>query len=132
MAGACLVATLMWLGAGCGGGASHGTGVEPPRQQIALSEVGEMYRLYVNEHRRPPQRGKDVAPYAPAFSHGSMAVQNGDVVVSWGANLGPGSNAVLAHEKAVPKDGGMVLLQDGETVKPMTAQEFQAAPKPGK
>jgi hypothetical protein len=131
-AGACLVAALAWAGAGCGGGSSPASQAEPPPQQIALSEVGEMFRLYLNEHHKPPRGGKDVARYAPAFSHGSMAVQNGDVIVFWGADLTPGSTAVLAHERDVPKTGGMVLLQDGETIKPMTVQEFQAAPKAGK
>ena len=36
---------------------------------------------------------------------------------------------MLAYHKDVPEKGGEVLMQDG-TAKKMTAEEFQAAPKP--
>lgn len=84
-----------------------------------------MYRAYAELHKSPPRAGADLERYAPAFSHGSMALVNRQVEVFWGAPIEPGSVAVLAHEK----DGGFVLLQDGETVKSLTADEFKAAPK---
>jgi len=94
-----------------------------------LREVGEMYRAYAELHKSPPRAGADLERYAPAFSHGSMALVNRQVEVFWGAPIEPGSVAVLAHEKDGGKDGGFVLLQDGETVKSLTADEFKAAPK---
>ncbi len=123
-------AALAWLGAGCGGGSSAPSAPEPPRQ-AALREVGEMYRVHANMGKGPPAREKDLATYAPAFSSGSMALVNREVNVFWGATLAPGSESVLAHEKDVPRAGGLVLLGDGETVKRMTAEEFRAAPKAG-
>ncbi len=128
-AGLILGATLVCLG-GCGGPAPPAT--EPPPENVALQEIGQMYSSYIDEFKRPPRAGKDLMRYAPAFSHGSMAIQNQDVVLFGGINLEPGATAVLAYQKVVPKTGGMVLLQDGETVKAMTAQEFQVASKAGK
>jgi hypothetical protein len=50
-------------------------------------------------------------------------------VVLYGTPVG-GSN-VLAYQKGVPTQGGFVLLSDG-TIRPMSAADFQAAPKAGK
>ena len=52
--------------------------------------------------------------------------------MQWGAPLsqqGEPADAVLAYGKTVPEQGGPALLQDGWTIKAMTADEFQAAPK---
>jgi hypothetical protein len=61
-------------------------------------------------------------------------IQSGDLIVPWGAPLsadvGP-ADAVLAYVQTVPEQGGNVLLQDGKTLKRMTADESQAAPKAG-
>ena len=53
-------------------------------------------------------------------------------LVQWGHPLVPeneAADAVLAYLKTVPEQGGLVLLQDGWTVKTMTVNEFKAAPK---
>jgi hypothetical protein len=99
--------------------------------QVVLQEVGEMYRIFIDDNKRPARAVKDLLKYATAFSFGSMALQEQKVVVLWGAGLQPDSTAVLAYAKAVPQSGGAVLLQDGHTVKAMTPQEFQSAPKAG-
>ncbi len=44
---------------------------------------------------------------------------------------GEPADAVLAYRKTVPEQGGQVLMQDGWTIKSMTADEFKAAPKAG-
>lgn len=115
--------------AGCGGTSTPL--VEVPPGQVELQEVGEMYRIFIDDNKRPARAGKDLLKYAAAFTFGSMALQEKEVVVFWGASLQPDSTTVLAYQKAVPESGGVVLLQDGQTVKSMTAQEFQSAPKAG-
>jgi hypothetical protein len=57
----------------------------------------------------------------------------GELIVRWGTPLSPKGempDAVLAYLKAVPEQGGSVLMQDGLTIKTMTADEFNATPKP--
>jgi hypothetical protein len=104
---------------------------EPPVQNMALQELGEMYRMYTKETKNPPAAGKVLMKYANGFSHGSMAIQNKTIGVYWGARIAPGETSILAYEKDVPKTGGSVLLLDGETVKTLTSQEFAAATKAG-
>lgn len=55
----------------------------------------------------------------------------GDIVFEWGAELSTGPEAakrIVAHQKAVEKDGGWALFQDG-SLRRITAAEFAAAPK---
>src|SRR5262249_1475673 len=98
----------------------------------ALNEVAGMLRDYSYTHNRGPAKAADLAQYESLDPFGSRAVKSGDVVVVWGAKMagegGGGSGAVIAYEKAVPTDGGSVLLDDGK-VKAMTADEFKNAPK---
>jgi hypothetical protein len=115
--------------AGCGGTSTPPAELTP--DQVELQEVGEMYRIFIDDNKRPARVGKDLLKYAAAFTFGSMALQEQKVVVFWGAGLQPDSTAVLAYQKAVPQSGGVVLLKDGLTVKSMTPQEFQSAPKAG-
>ncbi|MDR3618459.1 MAG: hypothetical protein P4L85_03845 [Paludisphaera borealis] len=126
----CAIATL----SGCDGGTSSSTDVDASKTEvIALKELGEMYALLVKQTQKPPEAGKELMKFAEGFSHGSMAIQNKTVGVYWGAPIEKEGKAVLAYEAKAPEAGGLVLLSDGETVKPMTAEEFQAAPKaPGK
>ena len=59
-------------------------------------------------------------------------LKSGDLVVQWGAPLsaeGASSDTVLAYVKTVPEQGGYVLMQDGKSIKKMTADEFKNAPK---
>jgi hypothetical protein len=128
---ASLVGSLVSIVGGCGGPGAAST-PEPAPEQRALQEVGEMYRVYSDQHKVAPRGEADIATYSPAFSSGSMALVNRQVTVYWGSKLVPGSEAVLANEKDVAKAGGLVLLQDGETVKKMAADEFRDAPKAGR
>lgn len=119
------------LGAGCGS-ASQANDPQATQESMALAEVGEMYRAHLDEHGRPPARVADLDRYAPGFTIGSLALQNGDVVAYAGATPSAESDAgvVLAYEKQVPESGGGVLTLAGE-VRPMTADEFRDAPKAG-
>ena len=126
---------IVGTGPGCGGGsAAEGPG-EPPASNIGLREVGEMYRAHLKQKARAPGRLKDFDMYAPGFPQGSLMLQNGELVTFWGAQMAAedavSARAVLAYEAKVPREGGLVLLDDGETLRPMTAAEFQAAPKAG-
>lgn len=119
---------------GCGPETTSTPGVEASNTEvIALRELGEMYTLQIKQTQKPPETGKPLMQFAAGFSHGSMAIQNKTLGVYWGAPIEKQGQAVLAYELKAPEAGGLVLLSDGETVKPMTAEEFQAAPKaPGK
>jgi hypothetical protein len=128
---AVLVAAVGLL-AGC----SSQPGKDAPPEYTLLQEVNDLLRASTGAARRPPARLADLDRYQSMFPRGYAAVKSGDVVVLWGAaQKGEGESgkdeAVVAYEKAVPTDGGYVLLSAG-TVKKMTAAEFGAAPKAGK
>jgi hypothetical protein len=57
-----------------------------------------------------------------------QAVKSGQYVVLWGASPNSPGNAVVAYEKDVPTQGGMVATLTGAVTR-MSPQEFQAAPK---
>jgi hypothetical protein len=128
-----LALNVALVAAGCGGGSGPSPIVgEPPIEHIGLMEVGEMYAAHLKEHGKPPTRTRDFEKYSQGFTIGSMGVQKGDLIVVWNAgkedDAALSSTRVLAYEKKTPKEGGEVLMQDG-TIKVMTAEEFQAAPK---
>lgn len=75
---------------GCGGGTSTSAPEQTP-QHVELLEVGEMYRIFIQDNRRPAQAVKDLMKYAPAFDFGAMALQEKRVVVAWGVDLKPDS-----------------------------------------
>jgi hypothetical protein len=121
--------------AGLLAGCSSQPGKDAPPEYTLLQEVNELLRTAAGA-RRPPARVADLDRYQSMFPRAHEAVKSGAVVVLWGAaQKGEGESgkdeAVVAYEKAVPTDGGYVLLSAG-TVKKMTAAEFSAAPKAGK
>ncbi|MBN9122578.1 MAG: hypothetical protein J0I06_26095 [Planctomycetes bacterium] len=107
---------------------------EGPGKESVLQEVAGLIRSYSGETGRGPKKTTDLAKYETGYPLGYAAVQSGDVVVVWGAKIageGDASSApadVIAYEKKVPTEGGLVLLQNA-TVKQMTAAEFAAAPR---
>lgn len=114
--------------AGCG--KTQTAGPSASREQ-KMTEIGRMYKEYTADHRQPPRKLSDFDhPYEPGNIDGYAALRDGECVMLWGGSL-PGAGAgatVLAYEKAVPEQGGLVVFQDG-TVKELTADEFKAAPK---
>jgi hypothetical protein len=101
-----------------------------------LQEVNDLLHSSAGALGRPPAKLDDLGKHKSIYPRGYEAVQSGAVVVLWGAALkGEGEagkdEAVLAYEKATPIDGGYVLLSAG-TVKKMTADEFNIAPKAAK
>jgi hypothetical protein len=124
--------------AGCGGPANPPASPEEMKQ-TALSDVGELYRMYIATKQKPPQKLTDFAPLEKMSPTGYQALKSGDVIVRFGVSLSdtgeePGkepSDEVLAYGKDVPNQGGEVLMTN-RTIKKMTAEEFKAAPKAGK
>lgn len=118
---------------GCwSGGGSSSSSAELPQEQIELLEVGEMYRIFIDDNKRPARSAKDLMKYATAFTSGSMALQEGKLVVTWGEPLEheEGTTEILAFEKKALAEGGPVLMRDGTTIKSMTAEELKAVAPP--
>jgi hypothetical protein len=119
------------LVAGCGKSDSISS---PPGSQEILTQIGWMYKEYTKDHKKTPKKLSDFDhPYEPGAIEGYAALRDGSYVMLWGGSLpGPSSETtVLAYEKSAPEKGGPVLFQSG-TIRTLTAEEFQAAPKAGK
>ena len=97
----------------------------------ALLEIGSLVRHATEDRGRPPADLADVEKYAVGFPSAVSALRSGDCILCWGAPVEPGGTKVLAYPKSAPGSGGVVLLQDGVTVKKLTALEFQSAPRAG-
>jgi hypothetical protein len=131
-----VVAVSLVLAVGCGGG--YPTNSPAVFENNALSEIGEIYRLYTEMNKKPPQSLRDFAPFREGTPNGIGAAARGEVVVLWGAKLNDlteeGTNdspdEVLAYLKEVPEKGGLVLMKNRK-IKSMTPEEFKAAPKAG-
>ncbi len=125
---------LCGLLVGCSGNART-DGATSPTTNDALVEVGGMIRNYSSETGKGPTKQADLARQQQEYPFGWQALTAGEVVVVWGATVagegGGGGTGVVAYLKGVPESGGLVFLENG-TVKPMTADEFKAAPKAGK
>lgn len=122
----CALAALAF--AGCG---KTETSAPAVAAQTKMAEIAAMYKGYTKDHKKPPRQLSDFDhPYEPANIDGYAALRSGECVMIWGGSM-PGASAgttVVAYEKAVPAQGGLVLFQDG-TIKQVTADEFKAAPK---
>jgi hypothetical protein len=129
------IASCLWLGTlvGCGSSAPKTTGGEGQEvfANATMEEVADMYRSFSGDLKKPPTKVADFTRYEAAFSTGIMHLKDGRIVLFWGSPLSEGSSTVLAYEKHVPNEGGFVLLQDGKTIKKMTAEEFKSATKAG-
>ncbi|HZY90375.1 MAG TPA: hypothetical protein VFE78_36475 [Gemmataceae bacterium] len=127
---------LIVAGLGLLAGCSSRPAGEAPGQALVLQDVNDLLHATAGTTGRVPARLADMTPRVQSlYPRGYEAVKSGAVVVLWGAPLkGEGEagkdEAVVAYEKAVPADGGYVLLSAG-TVKKMSAAEFTAAPKAG-
>ena len=120
-----LFALLPALGAGCGG--SRPT--IPPRGEVELKEIQDIYQLFIKNHQRPPTQMSDLASrqYEGIYPGAVHSLKQGKYVVVWGVK-DKDSGTVLAYEKDAPTKGGPVVMADG-TVKTMTAEQLQAALK---
>jgi hypothetical protein len=97
-----------------------------------LRELAEVYLAFANKSKRAPKSLKELNVKGQQNPIAVSMINAGDLVVQWGASLSPEgetASAILAYVKSVPERGGYILMQDGRTIKKMTAEEFKAAPK---
>ena len=102
-----------------------------PPDESGLKQFAELYRNYSAKNKRPPKSLKELSAKGQGFPDAVEQLRSGELVVRWGAPLASGdeaTTAVLAYPRTVPEQGGLVLLQDGRTIRKMTVDEFQAAP----
>jgi hypothetical protein len=112
-----------------------GCGSEPDNKPIAadeqgLKELAAVYRDFSGKNKRGPKNFKELRREGQGYPNAFELVNSGELIVEWGAPLSPNgeaAGAVLAYFKNAPAEGGRVLMQDGDTIKKMTAQEFNAA-----
>lgn len=133
-----LMASVLSLGlaAGCGSSPKSEPLSADPEESFRLNtmnEVGELLTVRQSEAKSPPASAKDLARYQAGWTSGYRKVNEGAISVFWNVPVEEAAaEKILAHEKSAPETGGFVLMQDGKTVKKLTADEFKAAPKAGK
>ena len=132
-----LIGAIIALLLGCG---SVRNAADRAKRSNRLKAAALAYINYCDDNRgKAPAGPADLQKYVSEFPEVGQALQNGDIVIYWNVRFPDDmqqqgtSNTVLGYEKDVPAKGGMVIMGDG-SVREMTAQEFQAAPKatPGK
>jgi hypothetical protein len=119
--------------AGCGGSTSGGQRSPTSLEDRQLRGVGELYRMHQIVAKKAPRSLRDFDK-VDASALGYYAIRSGKVVVRWQATLpdtetepsSPPSDEVLAYSKAVPQQGGPVLMLD-RRIRHMTPEEFKAA-----
>ena len=123
-----LLGLIYLIDSGCAG---H-TNVEPiPSDLRGLRELSQVYREFDQKHKRP-QSLKEMKIQGQRDPIAVTMINSGDLVVQWGVPLSAAveaSETILAYVKTVPEKGGYVLMQDGKTIKEMTADEFGMASK---
>ena len=132
------VCCLALLAAGCSTGATNSPPTATETADTLLRDVGELYRNYQNNKKKPPGSLTDLVSVRTVGPNGYEAARTGKLVVRYGATLpdlaeDPGqssSDQVLAYESSVPESGGQVLMLN-RTIKSMSADEFKSAPKAG-
>jgi hypothetical protein len=123
----CLLTTALAFGAGCGGSATVDPQDQGPSSKDALEDLAALLKASAEEKKRPPANLAGLEPYEGVFLSATLGIHQKRIVYLWGTAL-TGGTAVVAYDANVASAGGFVLLQDG-TVKQMTVEEFQAAPK---
>lgn len=115
--------------AGCGGGSGP--------QQAAQGEADaglrdlKMFLEAAKAGGRKTTRDEALPVLQAQHMAADYYLGRGDIVFEWGTGLANGPEAakrIVAYQKAVEKDGGWALFQDG-SLRRITAAEFAAAPK---
>lgn len=126
----CLLLLIVLFASSCSKNSTEDSDPANPIK-FRLSEIYWLYDLHAREKSRAPTRIADFQAFEQSYPHGLQTLKTGDVVVYWGydmRNKSEGDALILAYEKAVPTDGGWVVLTNSE-VKKMSADEFHAAAK---
>ena len=122
----CCFVVVLW--AGC---ESAPQPPPPPSAEEGLKELVSVYRYIEYSKLSPPRKAEDFGDYWDSMPTAFDRIKQGDYIIAWGVgrSTAPGAaNQILVYEKKAPTEGGAVLLRDG-TVKIVTAEEFNAAPK---
>ncbi|WP_435016170.1 hypothetical protein TA3x_003732 [Tundrisphaera sp. TA3] len=121
---------LLASGCGRGDGSLAPADAQEDLRKSTLREVGEMLTLYKASKGKPPAKVADLATFEVGFQVGYLRSKEGEVLIAWGAPIQEGAaDTILACEKQAPASGGYVLMQDGQTVQKLTAEEFKSAKK---
>lgn len=105
------------------------------RAEVALEDVGQMFRMYTFEKHKSPTTVADFASLEQMSPLGLKALRDGDVIARSGVVIqdieeGPATkdpaDEVIAYAKDVPTSGGPVLMHN-RTIQQMTADEFKSA-----
>src|SRR5262249_26786883 len=114
--------SMLLVGLLAGGVTGCGVDHSDEAKEVALvrpvQDVGDLYRMYMLDNKKPPTKPDDFRRYQDANPDGYRHVKDGEVVVIWGVkltDLAPEGSAdsaeeVLAYEKKVPAEGGTVLM----------------------
>jgi hypothetical protein len=111
---------------GCG--KQNAEAPEVANRKHELTELYDMYSLYVKTNQEPPHRVADLATDAnrTIYTAGSRILENGEYLFAWGVDISSkDSNTVLAYPKDGREEGGFALMADGSVHK-MTADELRS------
>jgi hypothetical protein len=128
--------SVLGISSGCGPSTAP---VADPRdkservQENALTQLGDVLRLRQEDASSPPAKIGDLEKYARGYPLAYSKAKSEDVILFYGASLKEGvDDTILAYGNQVPVSGGYVLMQDGKTIKKLTADEFKSAKKASK
>jgi hypothetical protein len=126
------IALSLSFGLAClwGCGSSKPTTLVEVSLEAELKDLGDIYDYYTKQQKRPPAKYEDLSTVSAGAP---VSAADGRVKVYWGQPLSASrSNIILAYELKAETAGGWVLMQDGKTIKQLSAAEFASAPKAGK
>lgn len=115
---------------GCGGGSGPRQAAAEGEADVGLRDL-KMFLEAAKAAGRKTTRGEALPVIQAQHMAADYSLGKGDIVFEWGAGLSTGPEAakrIVAYQKAVEKDGGWALFQDG-SLRRVTAAEFAAAPK---
>lgn len=119
---------------GCGRADEEPKSVLGPSSEQAMKDLKAMLEQMEKEKQPMPRGVQDLTAFGPAFPAAEVFLQNGAITYAWGTKIstaGAAAETVIAFESNADKEGGFVLMQDGN-IKKMTAEEFNAAKYAGK
>jgi hypothetical protein len=121
--------TALGCGGGKGGGGGGGASGDPAAAND-LKQIGLAYHNYGDKYRgKGPPNADALKEFLEGDTPPYRGLKDGRYVFVWNARLLDNVGeppAILAYQKDVPSQGGVVLFIDGMT-RTLTADEFKAA-----